>query len=167
MMNIVLIGIALLALLCLAGLILKSLREYNRIRREKISFYETYRLTGLPLVSFDNNGKTWNFLLDTGSMDSLIDESALEGMEYERLNYGAKLFGIEGTDKHVSFCKIKLGYKDQQFDTEFVITDLQDAFKMLKDEYNIQLHGMIGGKFFRKYKYIINFDELIAYGNKK
>ena len=166
-MNIVLIIIAVSALLCLGGLILQNLKEYNRIRREKISFYETYRLTGLPLVSFDNNGKTWNFLLDTGSMDSLIDASALEGMDYKLSDSKARLFGIEGKDKHVSFCSIKLGYKDQQFETEFVITDLQDAFKMLHDEYNIQLHGMIGGKFFRKYKYIINFDELIAYSNKE
>lgn len=166
-MNIVILIIALLALLCLAVLILKNLKEYNRIRREKISFYETYRLTGLPLVSFDNNGKTWNFLLDTGSMDSLIDGDALQGMDYKMLDLKARLFGIEGKDKHVGFCSIQLGYKDQKFESEFVISNLQDAFKMLKEEYNIQLHGMIGGKFFSKYKYIINFDELIAYSNKK
>ncbi|MFA6878356.1 MAG: hypothetical protein WCQ76_05600 [Fusobacterium sp.] len=166
-MYIILIAIIVIVVVYLGYSTFKTLKEYNRINKAKISFYETYRLTGLPLVSFDNNGKTWNFLLDTGSMDSLIDEQTLEGMNYKVLDQKAKLFGIEGNDRHVNFCSIDLKYKEQNFDTEFVISDLQSAFKILKDEYNIQLHGMIGGKFFKKYKYIINFDELIAYSNKK
>ena len=34
---------------------------------------------------------------------------------------------------------------------------------MIKLEYGINLHGILGSTFFQKYRYVLNFDELVAY----
>ena len=54
-------------------------------------------------------------------------------------------------------------YKDQKFEEEFSITDLDGAFDIIKKENGVQIHGILGSKFFEKYKYILDFKELIAY----
>lgn len=170
---IVILGVLLLMAVVSAVYYSVSLRQEVRkqqaeteFRRSSISFLETYNLVGLPIVTFSNNGKSWNFLLDTGSIDSQIDVTALQGIQHNMLPIKAQLFGIDGQDVSVNFCEIALEYKNREYTGEFVIHDYKQAFDKTKEEFGVQLHGIIGSKFFKKYKYVLNFDELIAYSKK-
>ena len=45
---------------------------------QKISFERTLRLVGIPIVTLENGGKEYNFILDTGATTSLINNSILD-----------------------------------------------------------------------------------------
>ena len=140
----------------------KITKKYN----SKISFKEAMDLTELPVVTFYNNDQKLNFLLDTGSNDSHINSTVLPSLEYSSQNGVKRLIGIEGNPIEYGFCQMTITYKNQTFEGDFSITDLESAFNMIKQESGVQIHGILGSKFFQKYKYVLDFKELIAYSKK-
>ena len=56
-----------------------------------------------------------------------------------------------------------LNYKNQFFEEKFGAVDLSATFSAIEEESGIRLHGILGSKFFEKYKYILDFKELTAY----
>ncbi|WCF58393.1 aspartyl protease [Bacteroides phage PhiCrAssBcn14] len=130
----------------------------------RISFRESMDLVELPIVTFMNNGRKLNFLLDTGASYSSINEAALEGLSYVDTGETGFGIGIEGTvKKDRGYIRMDVGYRSQSYEDDFQVVDLSQAFGMIKQEYGINLHGILGSTFFQKYKYVLNFDELVAY----
>jgi len=139
---------------------------YNRNKSKeqtKISFKEGLDLTELPIVTFYQDNKKLHFLLDTGSNISYINEDVLKDIEAEDLNASSNTFGVEGSGIETHHYMIEIGYKDQKFKEEFGAVNLSSAFGAIEKESGIKLHGIIGNRFFEKYKYILDFKELIAY----
>lgn len=133
---------------------------------EKMSFKEAMDLTSLPIVTFTNGDTKLNFLLDTGSNVSQINASLIKDLKCSLLNEGRDIIGIEGNVMQTNYCKMTISYKDLTFDNEFVVLDLSKAFNSVKQSTGVQIHGILGSQFFQKYKYILNYDELIAYSKK-
>lgn len=131
--------------------------------KSKISFKESMDLTELPVVTFYNNDQKLNFLLDTGSNDSHINRSILPNLKHEMLHYQKNLIGVEGNLSECLFCNMAITYKDQKFEGDFSVTELDDAFNAIKQESGVQIHGILGSKFFQKYRYVLDFSSLIAY----
>lgn len=155
------------------GCVAVIIAEYiNKIKKEKkkvnVSFKEAMDLTELPVVTFINNDKKINFLLDTGSNMSQINSSVLKSLDlkYSMTNRGAKVTGMEGNAREVNLCTMFLTYKNKVFIDDFQINDLDRAFNMIKRETGVQIHGILGSLFFKKYKYVLDFNELIAYSMK-
>lgn len=145
------------------SLMLLSAKNAKRKYDSKISFKEAMDLTELPVVTFYNNGQKLNFLLDTGSNDSHINEGALKGLEYAESGMTKDLIGVEGNKREYRFCNMTITYKNYSFESDFSVADLQNAFDVIKSESGVQIHGILGSKFFQKYKYILDFNSLIAY----
>ena len=76
------------------------------------------------------------------------------------------IMGMEGNIVNNKFCSMNVTYKNQQFVSDFCITDLTQAFDNVKKESGVQIHGILGSLFFQKYKYILDFGSLIAYSKK-
>jgi hypothetical protein len=131
--------------------------------KTKISFKEGLDLTELPIVTFYQGAKKLHFLLDTGSNISYINKDVLKDIKAESLNASSCTFGVEGGAIETLHYLIKIGYKDQEFEEEFGAVDLSGAFGAIEKASGIKLHGIIGNRFFEKYKYILDFKELIAY----
>lgn len=129
----------------------------------RISFRESMDLVELPIVTFMNNGRKLNFLLDTGASYSSINEAALEGLSYEETGESGGHFGIEGTIQESKYVRMNVGYRSQSYEDDFQVVDLSQAFGNIKQEFGINLHGIIGNSFFQKYRYVLDFSELIAY----
>ena len=142
---------------------INSLYQINKKNKSKISFKESMDLTELPVITFVNNNVKLNFLLDTGSNNSLINKSILNMLDYKELNGTSNLIGVEGNNIKNSICEMKIEYKDYVFDTTFNIADLDTPFNVIKQEDGVQLHGILGSLFFQKYKYVLDFQSLIAY----
>ena len=53
--------------------------------------------------------------------------------------------------------------KNQEFEEEFSIADLDKAFRIVREESGVQIHGILGSRFFEKYKYVLDFKDYIAY----
>lgn len=143
-------------------LISKWLRKYDTT----MSFKEGMALTELPIVTLYQGEKSFNFLLDTGSNDNVLDKAALKKIKHLPSSGIHRLYGIDGNVKEVQVYTISLSYKGRDFVYDYLVHDLSVAFKQIKDETGVTLHGMLGSKFFNKYKYVLDFDELVAYSKK-
>lgn len=155
------INIILLVLLLAfsVNIIEKIIRE----KRDKISFKESMDLTDLPIITLYNGKTKINFLLDTGSNLSHINRSYLSNLEYQDLNVEQDTIGMEGNKVTSKVCRIQVFYKENRYEEEFVASDLDNAFNTIKQESGVQIHGILGNKFFEKYKYVLDFSNLTAY----
>ena len=130
--NIALYGLILLFVILIAITI--NCIEYERIKNKtRISFKESMDLTELPVVTFYNKDKKLNFLLDTGSNLSVINESVLNTVEHEKINNSIKTIGLGGSIESNS-CKIHIHYKDNKFEDVFTIANMDEQFNIIKQE---------------------------------
>ena len=130
---------------------------------DRMSFRETMDLCELPIVTFMNNGKKLNFLLDTGASKSVIHSGALDGLTYKNLDKSGDLYGIDGKRQDASFISMSIGYGGKDYSEEFQSVDMSIPFSNLKSDFGVNLHGILSSTFFQKYRYVLNFDELVAY----
>lgn len=155
------IGVIILVLV--VAFIINTIDDIRKRNNSKISFKEAMDLVELPVVTFYNGDTKLNFLLDTGSNVSYINNSIIPLLAHEKTDKKMDTIGIEGNKVSNQFCKMSVTYKNQIFEEEFSIADLDEAFGVVKQESGVQIHGILGSKFFEKYKYILDFKELTAY----
>lgn len=155
------IGVVILVLVVV--FIANTIDDVRKRNNSKISFKEAMDLVELPVVTFYNGDKKLNFLLDTGSNVSYINSSIISLLDHEKTDKEMNTIGIEGNKVSNQFCKMSVTYKNQVFEEEFSIADLDEAFSVVKQESGVQIHGILGSKFFERYKYVLDFKELIAY----
>ena len=155
------IGILLIVLV--AVFVANTIKKNRRGDDSKISFKEAMDLVELPVVTFYNGDKKLNFLLDTGSNVSHINSSVVSSLDCKKTGISKEHMGIEGNIKNTEMCEMSIYYKNQKFEGEFYMTDLDNAFDIIKQESGVQIHGILGSKFFEKYKYVLDFGELVAY----
>lgn len=133
--------------------------------RNKISFKESMDLANFPIITFVNNNKKLNFLLDTGSTDSHINNSELEFLDFKLLDKNVEVFGIEGSITNYPICSMTINYKDKSYNEYFFISNLDEAFKKVKEKDGVNLHGILGNSFLEKNSCKIDFKKLAAYIN--
>lgn len=139
---------------------------YKKHKKINISFREAIDLVGLPIITFYNEGKKFNFLLDTGATISVIDSNILNDFSHKKLEKDGTLFGMEGHKIDVSYIKADLVYKDKIYKEEFQVVDMSAPFNEIKAESGVKLSGILGNIFFTNYKYVLDFNSLIAYSEK-
>lgn len=160
------IVIILLAVILLA-IIINGAEDYCRQKkRENMSFREAMDLVELPIVTFYNKDAKLNFLLDTGSDLSYINKSILPSLKYKEVNESRNIISVGGNSQTLGCCDMTVTYRNQKFIDRFYISDLDEAFRAIKAETGVQIHGILGSKFFAKYKYILDFESLVAYSKK-
>ena len=155
------VGVVILVLVIV--FIINTIDDIRKRNNSKISFKEAMDLVELPVVTFYNGDTKLNFLLDTGSNVSYINSSIIPLLVHEKTDKEMNTIGIEGNKVSNQFCKMSVTYKNQVFEEEFSIADLDEAFGVVKQESGVQIHGILGSKFFERYKYVIDFKELMAY----
>lgn len=131
-----------------------------------ISFKESLDLTDMPIVTFESKGKKINLLLDTGCNISTLNNSILKDVEFEKDNNEYSNLGIEGNKIDTIGGEVTLHYKNHTFKTTCIFQDLDNAFEHIKRDRGVQLHGVLGTEFFKKYQYILDFEEFKAYYKK-
>jgi hypothetical protein len=155
--------INIILLVLLLAFSVNVIEKIIREKRDKISFKESMDLTDLPIITLYNGKTKINFLLDTGSNLSHINKSYLDNLEYQDLNIEQDTIGMEGNKVTSKVCRIQVFYKENRYEEEFVASDLDNAFNTIKQESGVQIHGILGNKFFEKYKYVLDFSNLTAY----
>lgn len=156
----------LLAVVILA-VIINGAEDYcKQSKRVNMSFKEAMDLVDLPVITFYNNGKKFNFLLDTGATISIVDSNILDSLTCEKLKDVGTVFGVEGNKVPVSYVRAQLDYKGGNYKEDFQVLDMSNAFGNIKEESGVTLSGILGNQFFHKYQYVLDFKELIAYSKK-
>ena len=155
--------IGVLLVVIVVAMIINAIEDNRKKNDSKISFRESMDLTELPVVTFYNGDKKLNFLLDTGSNVSHINSSVIHLLDHTKTDQKTDTIGMEGNKVSNDICKMTVYYRNQRFEEDFIISDLNDAFDIIKQEDGVQIHGILGSKFFEKYRYVLDFSELIAY----
>lgn len=134
-------------------------------KKNAISFRETIDLVGIPVITFSISGKKLHFILDTGANKSIINKKIADklGATTEETS---KVVGIEGTAKSCYYTTLNLNYKDVDYQERFQVVDMTATFKEIKSTYGVTLHGILGSSFMEKYKYVLDFKEMVAYSKK-
>lgn len=136
------------------------IRSHYKVR---ISFKEAMDLAELPIVTFYQEDKKFNFLLDTGSNQSHISMKASKKLKGKVEDISNAVCGL-GKATSSLLCKALLSYKSSNYEADLYVTDgLDEAFSAIKKESGVQLHGILGNDFFQKYGYILDFENLTAY----
>lgn len=158
-----LILITVLAGICVSIFIHNKRQRWN----DYMPFGNTLYKTKLPIVTFTQGDNELNFILDSGANYSIIDSNALKPLEYEKIKSTTNLTSISGNTESVSMVDMKFNYKEMQFSDKFQIIDTVKSFNKIENMYNIKVHGLLGNNFMCKYKYVLDFDAMIAYTYKK
>lgn len=159
--------VVILLVIVLLAIIINGAEDYCKQKeRENMSFREAMDLVELPIVTFYNKDTKLNFLLDTGSDLSYINKSVLFSLEYKKIDENRNIISVGGNSQSLGCCDMTVTYKTQKFIDRFYISDLDEAFGAIKAETGVQIHGILGSKFFTKYRYILDFESLIAYSKK-
>lgn len=159
--------VVILLVVILLAVIINGVENYcKQKKRENISFREAMDLVELPIITFYNKDTKLNFLLDTGSDLSYINKSILPSLEYIEINESRNIISVGGNSQSLGCCNMTVTYKSQKFIDRFYISDLDEVFGAIKAETGVQIHGILGSKFFVKYKYVLDFKDLIAYIRK-
>lgn len=140
-------------------------RGFRIDKDSKMSIRESMNLVNLPVVTFENNGNKYNFIVDTGANDSIINESC-EDIMVTPHNAKNTVQGIMGTEKKCHTVMIKLTYKNIEFESMFNVVNLQELFDTIKQDYGVTVHGILGTNFLDKYNYVIDFKDYIIYRRK-
>lgn len=135
--------------------------------KDTMSFMESMNLVDLPVVTFFQGNNKFNFLLDTGSSNSIINKAILPNLNHKVTKENAStLMGMDGIKHDVDTCEITVFYKEREYTSEYLIQDMTSPFETIKQTSGVTVHGIIGSKFFNKFKYILDFNELIAYSKE-
>lgn len=159
---VVIIIICVIILIITAAIITGILAGIKK-KNSEISFREAMDLAELPVITFYNGDRKINFLLDTGSNISYLNKSIVSSLVVESTGEESNIIGIEGNKVNCKICKMIIRRKNQKFEEEFSIADLDKAFRIVKEESGVQMHGILGSRFFEKYKYVLDFKDYIAY----
>ena len=147
-------------------MIKKIIHKFLNIHHNAMSFQNSMDLAELPVVTFRQGDKKINFLLDTGSNNCVIDSNILKSIDHKMLDVETNILGLEGNAQKTGVCTIKMSYKDKEYEYPYVIQDMSAAFDSIKKETGVTVNGMLGSKFFNEFKYVLDFDELIAYSKE-
>ena len=131
------------------------------------SFSKGFTSPNLPIVTFTQGETEINFIIDTGSDDNVINKEALKFIKHDMVEHNGTLAGVGGVFK-VEACTIAFQLGAENFSAKFIISDhLKEAFDNIRKAHAIPLHGMLGSKFLRQNKIVLDFNNMTAYNQSK
>lgn len=139
------------------------IKKYSKRYKSAISFRESLDLTGLPVITFNQGKNRFNFLLDTGATNSVINEAQLHNIKHSIMEgTQCEVYGIEGNVQTVPFAEIHFK-RDMDYKGYFQVVDMSAAFDSVKAETGVTIVGILGNDFFQNYKYVLDYNTMIAY----
>lgn len=134
-------------------------------KRIKVSFEDTMEKAGIPIVSFHQNDKHFDFIIDTGATYSVINSNSLKDLIYIKLDEDGAIYGIEGDLKKTYLIGAALYIDECEFTEVFQIANVP-GIEAINNLYNINVIGILGSTFLTKYRFIIDYEKLYIYGKE-
>ena len=121
------------------------------------SFKETLRITELPIIKLTNGNSEFNFVVDTGASNSVLNENMLAQFYYKPLSLGGSVYGIDGNKVSTSCVEIELTTGEHRMTEVFQVMNVP-AFDNISEQHDgMQIAGVLGGTFLKKYGFIIDY----------
>jgi hypothetical protein len=129
------------------------------------SFEDTMGIHKVPVVSFEHDGQIVNFIIDSGASHSILNISSIDTFDGELLeNAGGKVYGIDGNSVNTRLAKVEITKNGHAFQDVFQILAVPGIDKM-NAQNGVEVHGILGSTFLKRYQFVINYKYLKAYTN--
>lgn len=153
-------NIIVVVIIAILIMLILTMIEYAKSRRfPSIAFDSIYKDLELPIITLNNNGREFNFLVDTGANMSIFNSRYIDDLKYDPIpNAQGTMYGVDGSIRTIEYIQIILSKNKDQFLDVFQLTDLDSAFGRIMRDYGIPIHGVLGGSFLDKYKCIIEYN---------
>lgn len=138
-----------------------------RVKKGTImDFKSAVDLTGVPMITFAQGDKKYNFIVDTGSNVSYINQAA--GMDYTPIEGSKETFiGAGGSgNAECSLGMLKLTRGNREFNFKVRVADLSAALNDFQQTFGVHAHGLLGNDIMTDHQYCIDFKEFIIYERK-
>lgn len=155
---ILIVLIAFISLICISNNITRSLKS--------VVTFSRFSNTGLPIVSLYNNNKQFNFIIDSGAFNSMLDKRVLDEFEYEKIDYSEQVYGLDGNTVDTEGVFIKLASPEFLLKDRFLVTDIPALDNILETD-GIKVVGVLGSTFLKKNYLVIDYDALALSMYKK
>lgn len=149
-------------ILCICALVYA---HFKNTPKGIMEFKTSMELSGLPVITFYQGNNKYNFLLDTGSSSSYLDSNS-DMIRTEIPNVTADMIGIEGNRTECLVSVVDFYRDGMKYQCTMRVMDIGKTFAEIKNNYGINLSGILGNDFFVKYKYCLDFKNLVVYINK-
>jgi uncharacterized protein YpmB len=149
-------------------------KEDKNKRESIVSLKESMDLVSLPVITLYNGKNKFNFIVDTGSDNCFISSKAykvLKGHDNTKLSHikeskaEGHCINSGGSKSNINtIVKSTFTYKNQNFKITLLVSEeLTESFEIIKKNFGVTIHGLLGTNFLNDYNYILDFAELIAY----
>ena len=138
----------------------------NEKKKKFLSFKDSIHKADLPIITLNFFGKEYGFILDSGANYNYIDIGALtELQQYNNivLSEGVSITGSTGNHIDSIACNLFFTCNGEIFSEEFNAAEMAEGFESISGECGIVVHGVLGNQFFQKYKWTLDFDELVIW----
>lgn len=152
-------------ILIISVIVLIASKKYKN--KEFISFRESLALAELPVITFYQGQTKINLILDTGANKSIINKKCIKNLKYEKTERVACITGISGGIEDNPIINMPFCYKDVEYNDFFQVTDISNTINTIKQTTGVTIHGILGNDFMQKYKYVLDFDKMVAYSKKR
>lgn len=131
-----------------------------------IDFKSIMELTGVPMITFYQGDNKYNFIVDTGSSVSYINNTS--GMKYKLIdNITESFIGAGGNgNADCSIGEVTLSRNKDTFKFTARIADLEAPFVDFQQTFGVKAHGLLGNDILRDKHYCIDFKECVIYERK-
>lgn len=143
------------ALIPVVALLANAIEEHN----DGIPFNAAYNSAGLPIITLTNDGKEFNFLVDTGANLCVLNKSVLPELKYKELEGEGTMYGMEGNLQKVEYVEALLSHGKDDFTVEFQVCNIDAAFGRVEEAHGITIHGVLGTQFLENNKGRVDFIE--------
>ena len=136
-------------------------KKYNK-KVTWVSFEETFKKTGLPIITLYNDCCALNFLVDTGSDANCINKDKLKYLHYTETNKSGNMVNSSGVNKS-NVIMMPINDKHGIAVVEFYILDLSIQFDTIAVYDGVKIDGILGSKFCKDAGLIINYNDYKIY----
>lgn len=123
------------------------------------SFTASLNSIGIPIINFIIDDKEYNFIVDSGSSSSHISTEVLKEHSIETQDIECSCTAAGSSISFNKVCHITLKnaiseFKDAQF---FNSPALDASLTNVTQQFDIPIHGLLGGDFLDSFGFIINY----------
>lgn len=128
----------------------------------RVDVSKSLETIGLPLITFEKNGESLRFLLDTGASMNLIKRNVLDHFsnDAEQLPHKTQYYGIDNVCHETNMYSFTFRLGDFEYCEPFQEIQEADALMLDMEDGYFEIHGILSSQFFMKYRACFSYDTM-------
>ena len=119
---------------------------------------------GLPLIVVNIFDHNVCLMLDTGSNRNIIDHRIYDHFidRLKQSDTSSEVYTLNGASVGITI-DVPFRFEEHDYHEPFLCTEAGNTFDKINEETGIQIHGMLGNRFFLKHGWVLDFEQIKVY----